>query len=195
MSSAAHCLNRRWLQNSFLAASIGLLSLAVLAAPADAQSKKKGEPTPAAAPAPAAPAEEPDAWAVGCNIQGSQKFVCEMNQNIVDQKSRAQVMLISIKNATGGGSPVMLFRVLHGVYLPAGVTVAIDKGQPATAHFQKSDQLGAYAALPLDEKWIADMKKGKELLVGFQVNQGEALNIVARLNGFGRSLDKIRSIN
>lgn len=157
------------------------------------RTEEKAAPTPAAAPAEAAQSE-PEAWAVNCTNQVGAKFACEMTQNIIDQQSRGQVMLISVKSIAGGGSSAMLFRVFHGVYIPAGVAVNVDKGQSTKVQFQKSDQLGVYAALPLDEKWTGDMRKGKELRITLEVNQGQALEIVARLNGFGKALDKVRSI-
>ena len=160
---------------------------------------QQGKPAPAAppakgAPAPAAPAQEPAAWAVNCTDQGQQKFTCEMTQNLIDQKTSAQVMLISIKSVTTGKSKAMLVRLFHGVYLPSGLSVKIDNGQPAPIAFQKSDRLGVYAALPLTDKLVADLKKGKELKFGLQVNQGEPLELIARLNGFGPAFDRISSM-
>lgn len=69
-----------------------------------------------------------------------------------------QVIFISIKNVSAVGSPgAMLFRVFHGVYPPAGMNVTVDKTQLSPIQFQKSDQYGAYAALPLDDKWLAEL--------------------------------------
>lgn len=194
----------RCLKLSCLPALLAAGALALLVPlQADAQSRKQREKErerteeKAAAPAPAAaePAQaEPDAWAVNCTNQVGAKFACEMTQNIIDQQSRGQVMLISVKSVASGGSSAMLFRVFHGVYIPAGVGVNVDKGHPTKVQFQKSDQLGVYAALPLDEKWTGEMRKGRELRISLEVNQGQPLEIVARLQGFGKALDKVRTI-
>ena len=162
-----------------------------------AQQGKAPATAPAPAPAKSAqvpPAEEPAAWAVNCSDQGQQKFTCEMTQNLIDQKSNSQVMLISIKKVTGGDAKAMLIRFFHGVFLPPGVSVKVDGGQPTAIAFQKSDRLGVYAALPLTDRMVADMKKGKDLKFGLQINQGEPLEIVARLNGFGPAYDRISSM-
>lgn len=139
-------------------------------------------------------APEPDAWAVNCTNQIGSKFQCEMSQSIVDQKSRMQVIFISIKNVSASSPGAMLFRVFHGVYLPAGMNVTVDKTHSSPIQFQKSDQYGAYAALPLDDKWLAELRKGKEMKLAIQVNQGETLEILARLNGFGKAYDKVKTI-
>jgi len=143
----------------------------------------------------AAPASEPAAWAVNCTDQIQGKFACEMTQNIVDQKSGGQILLISIKGVSGGGATAMLIRMFHGVYLPTGLSVKIDGGKATAIAFQKSDQLGVYAALPLDDKLIAELKKGKELKFSAQINQGQPLDINGRLNGFGPAYDKISSLH
>lgn len=72
---------------------------------------------------------------------------------LIDQKSNSQVMLISIKKVTGGDANAMLIRFFHGVFLPPGVSVKVDGGQPTAIAFQKSDRLGVYAALPLTIAW------------------------------------------
>ncbi|MGE0700599.1 MAG: invasion associated locus B family protein, partial [Hyphomicrobiaceae bacterium] len=94
----------------------------------------------------------------------------------------------------GGGANAMLFRVLHGVFLPAGLSIAVDGGKALTAQFQRSDQIGAYAVLPLDDKLVAELQKGKDLKVTVQLNQGENVAIAARLQGFGAALDKVMTI-
>lgn len=163
-------------------------------APAKGAAPAKSEQPQAPAPAPPGQTEEPAAWAVNCTDQGQKKLTCEMTQSLVDQKSRAQVAFISIRGATGGAAKVMLVRFFHGVFLPAGVSVKVDAGQPAPLVFQKSDRLGVYAALPLTDRLVADMKKGKDLKFGLQINQGEPFEVAARLNGFGPAFDRVSSM-
>jgi len=158
--------------------------------PPKAGAPAKAEP----AQAQPAPADEPAAWAVNCTDQGQKKLTCEMTQSLIDQKSRAQVVMISIRGVTGGESKAMLVRFFHGVFLPAGVSVKVDGGQPTPLVFQKSDRLGVYAALPLTDRIVADMKKGKDLKFGLQINQGQPLELTARLNGFGPAFDRISAM-
>lgn len=154
----------------------------------------KAAPAPApAAPAPAA--EEPAAWAVSCTDQGLKQFTCEMTQSLIDQKSNTQVVLISIKSGGAPGeSKAMLIRFFHGVYLPTGVSVKVDGGQASPIAFQKSDRLGVYAALPLTDRVLADMKRGKDLRLSVEVNKGQPLEVVARLIGFAPAFDRLSSI-
>jgi invasion protein IalB len=174
-----------------------LLAMGVGTLPALAQ-KPADKPKPAAqagAPAAAPAAEAPAAsWAVSCNDRAQGKLVCEMTQIIVEQTTRREVMLISVKSASDGPSSAMLFRLFHGVYLPSGITVAVDGASPTQVAFQKSDALGVYAALPLTDKLVADMGKGKTLVIKAELNKGEPLDLTALLNGFGPALEKVRSV-
>jgi invasion protein IalB len=161
-----------------------------------AQQGKAAPAAPAAPKAAQAPpaAEEAAAWAVTCSDQAQKKFVCEMTQTLIDQKSNGQILLISIKNVATGEAKAMLIRFFHGVYLPAGVSVQVDTAPAAQVAFQKSDRFGVYAALPLTDRIVADMKKGKDLKFALQINQGEPLEVVARLTGFGPAYDRISSM-
>ena len=117
-----------------------------------------------------------------------------MTQTLIDQKTNAQIMLLSIKSTVSGDAKALLVRLFHGVYLPAGVSIQIDGGQPAPIAFQKSDQFGVYAALPLTDRIVADMKRGKDLKVSLQINQNQPLELTARLGGFGPAYERISSV-
>lgn len=176
------------------------------AAPAPAKPAAKAPaapPAPAVTPAgsngatPATPgttAAPAASWATTCSNQANNQFNCEMTQSIVEQRTGNQIALISIKSANDGPSSAMLIRIFHGVYLPAGVAVKIDSAAPQQLSFQKSDRLGSYAALPLNEKLLGELKKGKELNLVVQVNQGEEFKIAGSLAGFGPAFDRLSSI-
>lgn len=179
---------------------VSALLLSVGAASAFAQkptekSKTSPSPPPATAPA-AAPAASsaPSAWSVTCSDRVAGNFTCEMTQSLIDQKSGGQIILLSIKNTSDGAANALLVRFAHGIYLPAGVTLSIDGTAPMPLQFQKSDQLGVYAALPLTDKMIGDMRKGKALTLRTEIKKGEPFELTALLDGFGPALDKVKSV-
>jgi invasion protein IalB len=175
-----------------IAALLMAASVADLAHAQKAPDKAKPAAAPAAG-APTAEAASPASWVVTCNDRAQGKLACEMAQLIIEQSSRREVMMISVKGASDGPSSAMLFRLFHGVYLPGGVTVSVDTAAPTPIAFQKSDAVGVYAALPLTDKLIADMGKGKTLVVRAELNKGEPVELTALLNGFAPALEKVRS--
>ena len=176
-------------------------ALASFVAPAAAQKAgeaKPGEKSKTAQDPPAAASAgteaAPASWLVSCTDRAQGNLVCEMTQIVVEQNSGRQLMLVSVKSASDGGASVMLFRLLHGVYLPSGITVSVDGAGASPLPFQKSDQFGVYAALPLTDKLVAELKKGKSIVVHAEINKGEPLDITALLNGFGPALDKVKAV-
>ena len=160
-----------------------------------AQQAKPAPSAPAkAAPAGAAPAEEVAAWAVNCTDQGQPRFTCEMTQSLIDQKTNTQIMLLSIKSVASGESKALLVRAFHGVYLPTGVSVKVDGGQSTRSPSRRAIGSGAYAALPLTDALVADMKRGKDLKFSLEINKGEPLDLIARLTGFGPAYERVSSV-
>jgi invasion protein IalB len=155
---------------------------------------QQAKPSSHAKAEPMAGGDAAAAWAVNCTDQGQPRFTCEMTQSLIDGKTRAQLMLLSIKSVATGDAKALLVRIAHGVYLPTGVSVKVDSGQSTPIAFQKSDQLGVYAALPLTDRIVTDMKRGKELHISVELNKGEPLELVARLTGFGPAFDRISSV-
>lgn len=138
------------------------------------------------------PAVPSSSWAVNCtNLQGG--FVCEMTQAIVDSTSRSVIMLISIKRSPDQPSTAALFRSAHGVYLPAGLSVQVDSNKPVRLEFQKSDNNGVYAALPLDNQLVTDFKRGREVTLETELNKGQKFTLKAPLNGFPEAYDRVMS--
>lgn len=135
------------------------------------------------------------AWAVTCSDQPAGQFVCQMTQTVLDQKSRRQLLLLSIKKAKDIPANVMLFRLPHGIYLPTGLTVRIDNGNTSKLPFQKSDRTGVYAALPLTDKLINDMKRGRKIIIGAALNKGQHFKLSGALTGFTKAYDRINALN
>lgn len=153
----------------------------------------KKDAAPAAAPNQPAP-NQPAPWAVTCSDRAGGKLICEMTQNVIEDKTRRQLLLLSIRNASDDASPVLVIRAFHGLYLPAGLNLGIDQGKPTPVPFQKSDQAGIYAALPLSEALVGELKKGKELRVAMQLQKDQPLEIKVPLTGFPAAFDKVRSV-
>jgi invasion protein IalB len=153
----------------------------------------KKDAAPAATPNQPAP-NQPAPWAVTCSDRAGGKLICEMTQNVIEDKTRRQLLLLSIRNASDDASPVLVIRAFHGLYLPAGLNLGIDQGKPTPVPFQKSDQAGIYAALPLSEALVGELKKGKELRVAMQLQKDQPLEIKVPLTGFPAAFDKVRSV-
>lgn len=155
--------------------------------------KKEGEKPAAVAAGQSATTPAADSWAVKCSNQAGGVFACDMVQAIVDSRSGVVLMLISINKPPQPGLPAILFRAVHGTYLPAGLSFAIEGKKATRLDFQKSDAAGVYAALPLTAEIVADLKKATEIVLESELNKGEKLTLKAPLAGFGPAYDRVVS--
>jgi invasion protein IalB len=158
-----------------------------------ASPKKEGEKPAAVAAGQSATTPAADSWAVKCSNQAGGVFACEMVQAIVDSRSGVVVMLISIGKPHQPGLPAILFRTVHGTYLPAGLSFSIEGKKATRLDFQKSDAAGVYAALPLTAEIVADLKKATEIVLESELNKDQKLTLKAPLMGFGPAYDRVVS--
>lgn len=151
-------------------------------------------PSPSVPAAPAAAASVPN-WALNCSNRTGGNFTCEMTQAMVDGANGALVLLISISTPQENAPPVVVFRAAHGFFLPAGLNIRIDNGKPTQIEFQKSDQIGVYAAFPLTAQLVGELKKSRELALALEVNKGTKVEFKTLMVGFSAAYDRVTAKN
>jgi invasion protein IalB len=163
---------------------------------AQAQVPSTRSPTMKVPPAPSSPANSGGAgWAVTCSDRVGGRFVCQMTQVIVDGSTRAVLLSMSITTPNPNSALAILFRAMHGVYLPAGITLAIDGRKPNSIAFQKSDRAGVYAALPLAPALIGELSKGREMSIAMELDKGRKLEVKVPLEGFAKAFGRVTAGN
>ena len=118
--------------------------------------------------------------------------LCDVTREV---RVRKVLHELEAKQPSDAKGNVMLFRLFHGVYLPAGLSVKVDKGSSSRIVFQKSDRFGVYAALPLKNALANKMSRGGKLHIGLQVNKGKTIDVAASLKGFKQALVRINALN
>lgn len=184
-----------------------VLALALLAAsalPSGAQDTVPDAPAPAApatpAPAPSPPTAAPPAasapaaaagpnWRVNCDGEGTAKR-CTVLQNLVADQGQGQQRLLTVMIQPGGdGQPALLLALPHGLFLPAGVQLQIDKGEARKLVIQTADQNGSYAGTAIEPALLEQLKRGSLLDVTFQSAQQQAVTVPVTLAGFSAAFD------
>ncbi|UIJ71476.1 invasion associated locus B family protein [Aurantimonas sp. HBX-1] len=187
-----------------------VLALALLAAsalPSGAQDTAPAAPapapatpaTPAPTPAPSPPTAAPPAsapaaaagpnWRVNCEGEGTAKR-CTVLQNLVADQGQGQQRLLTVMIQPGGdGQPALLLALPHGLFLPAGVQLQIDKGEARKLVIQTADQNGSYAGTAIEPALLEQLKRGSLLDVTFQSAQQQAVTVPVTLAGFSAAFD------
>jgi Invasion protein B, involved in pathogenesis len=148
-----------------------------------------------AAPAQADPAKPQNAWVVNCSTgMSGTAFECQMSQNLTASNTGQRVLTVTIRKNAADGGMAMLFALPHGLFLPAGASYQIDAGAKAQVAIQTSDQNGAYAAVPMDDKLIGALKAGTTLNVGMESVGRKEVVIPVSLAGFTAAIDKLASL-
>ncbi len=138
--------------------------------------------------------QEPQAtpsWAVQC-VNAGGKLACKAYQTIALRKTGQRLLMVSVNRPTVGEGPAMLVHLPHRLFLPAGVTLKVDKGAVKTLVVQTCDAKGCYAGVALDKALITAMQSGKSLTVGFQNLEKKPLSIAMPLAGFATAFGKLK---
>lgn len=167
-----------------------LVSIAIAAAmsAAFATAANTAEAKTSAATAKAKPRS---GWRVQCNDAGS-GIQCRMVQAITMRRTRQRLVTASIQRNKDGKGAAVLYQLPHGLFLPDGVQIAIDKGRPKALPIQTCDRRGCYAGTPLAASDLSNMRKGKAISIAFKNLSKKSIKINLPLLGFGPAYDKLK---
>ena len=110
-------------------------------------------------------------WLVDCEEQpGNTPEICFITQTVVVKENDQPVLHVRIgyvPDEQGKRRPAALMVLPLGVYLPSGVGFKIDAGKMARIQYERCIPTGCVAPFPLDDKIIAEFKKGNKMEVRF----------------------------
>ncbi len=131
-------------------------------------------------------------WKGKCASNGGKQF-CSINQTVFDGKKNPVVDIFIRKTDGKKGHPPYIARIKVplGVYLPAGMGLAVDKKGIANVPYTDCDPAGCNATVPLSQEVISKMKKGNALQIGMMLPVGNApkeMVFSASLSGVTKAL-------
>ena len=129
------------------------------------------------------------AWLLKCDSAAA-GFDCRASQTIVMQTGQ-KLLTVTVRRPSKAEGPALMLNLPHGVFLPAGATVQVDKDKPMTLPIQTSDPHGAYAGSPIARELLAAMQKSEKLTVSFQDLQKRTITVPVPLAGFADAYQKM----
>lgn len=157
---------------------------------APAAAPKAAAPKPTAKPAAEAPKaakaptvateDDPLPWVKVCSKDAEKKNVCLVAKELRSQEGRL-VASVALRDIEGDPKKVLLIAVPPPVLIQPGMRVGVDKAKPEEAKFTICFPNACYAEMPVSDQLMADMKKGKALVV-------VALDVQQKAEGFPFSL-------
>lgn len=132
-------------------------------------------------------------WSPRCQSSPAGEIVdCRVTQNIELTKTGHRLLSVVVRIPRETGSPVMMFNLPHGLYLPAGTTLQIDRTDPKAIVIETCDVKGCYASVNVDEVLLAALKQGSTLTVTFQNLARQPIAVPVTLVGFTAAFAKIQ---
>ena len=126
-------------------------------------------------------------WVVNCTNQAGGVMACSMTQTLIIRETGQRLLSLVVRKTPGDPNAAMMITMPHGLFLPAGVQLAIDDGAAIEHTIQTCDRDGCYVGLPVTGDLLQALRGGERLTVTFQNMRKETLNVPATLADFEQS--------
>ncbi len=115
-----------------------------------------------------------------------------MFQNVVVKETRQPVLQAVFGYMDGADTPVGVFVLPLGIYLPPGLTLQIDKGQVYEMALEICGRKGCRVRFGIDDKLLGLFKSGSIAEVAFQNGVRKPMRVPLSLKGFTAALGQLR---
>ncbi len=131
-------------------------------------------------------------WIAECKTAATGKVrLCRMARAIRQGADGKPLLVTSVQRDLKNKDYMLVLRLPHGLNLPAGVQLQIDKKKPRRLAVLSSDKGGAFTRVNLSAKVLGTLKNGNVLKVSFVTLDGQRFDIPVSLSGFTATLSKL----
>jgi len=116
---------------------------------------------------------------------------CRVTQRVLLKKTKALLMSASVRAFGRGKPPALVLHLPHGLYLPAGVALAIDGTAFKKLQYQTCTRRGCFASTKLDAAALARLKTGNTLRVVMKNLRRKDIKVTLSLVGFSGAYGKM----
>ena len=152
-----------------------------------------------AAPAFGQEAESPDSdvetfadWGLRCRSDDAGAKHCYLFQNILLREGRQRIFHIAVGYRAGEQQAMALLTAPLGTYLPPGVTLRVDEGEPFRVYFEHCNPDGCHASLSLGAEQVDAWKRGLNIGVAIHDAAGRRVGFPVSLQGFTRGYEALQ---
>lgn len=130
-------------------------------------------------------------WRVICADAGNN--ACVMEQTVTDGSGNPLMNVQIEKIGQGQVVGAMILRAPLGTFLPRGVTMQIDSGEPLAQPFEVCSQVGCITRLAMSEEGASRMKRGAAATVTIYAfaNPDQAVAGRLSLSGFTKAFNAL----
>jgi invasion protein IalB len=129
-------------------------------------------------------------WVVPCDGQAG-ALDCRVSQTLVVKETGQLLISVIVRRPSKTENPTLLLQLPHGIFLPAGISLQIDKGKPEVQPVQTCDARGCYVGMAVSKELFAALSNGETMLVVVQDLQKHPITISLPLKGFAEAFRKL----
>jgi invasion protein IalB len=136
---------------------------------------------------------EPSPWLPTCASDGrAGPLACSLQQRLIVQETGQPFLTLTFRVPRAGEQPVIAIQTPLGIYLPPGVALRVDDGEPMTLAIASCDVNGCHAGATLAEPLLAALEGGRTLHLVLHTDEVDTLDFEIPLAGFNRGFSAIR---
>jgi invasion protein IalB len=113
---------------------------------------------------------------------------CYIVQNIALKESGQRLLHVAVGYPPQRERPAAIITLPLGIFLPAGIGLAVDDGEPLRVPVQHCLTVGCRALLALDENLVSQLKAGHQARITFQDSSRREIGVPVSLLGFTAGL-------
>ena len=132
-------------------------------------------------------------WMVSCpQAPEGEMTRCFIFQNLAIKENNQPVLSVRVGYVRGPEQPAAVLTVPLGVFLPVGMEIKVDEGEPTRLAYQVCNQGGCLAAMPLTDGRLELFKAGSRATVSFQDGRRQPVSVPVSLSGFTAGFEALR---
>ena len=132
-------------------------------------------------------------WTIRCQKnEAGEVLGCEAFQRLSVRDTGQRFLELAVGYPEGGETPLAIFVLPLGLWLPPGMDFQIDDGDPLKTPIQRCIQGGCLVQLPLSAELLAEMKQGEQLAIQVYRQKDDPIAVPISLIGFTAALKEIQ---
>ncbi|HFC05249.1 MAG TPA: invasion associated locus B family protein [Rhizobiales bacterium] len=134
-------------------------------------------------------------WVTACqkNLSGRGR-TCRMSRAIRQIGNNKPLLVTAIQRDLKNRGYMLVLRLPHGLNLPLGVQLQIDRQKARRIAVLSSNRGGTYTRINLSDKVLATLKRGRQLSISFVTVDGKRFAIPVSLSGFTASFNRLKKM-
>lgn len=133
-------------------------------------------------------------WATACKKATNGKNLCRMTRAIRQAGNKSPLLIAAIQRGPKNKGFIVVLRLPHGMNLPQGVQLQIDRQKPRRIAVLSSDRAGAFTRVNLSDKVLGALKSGNQITVTFGTMDGQRFAIPVSLSGFTAAFTRLKGM-